>query len=388
MTGRAHAVLSASGAHRWIECPPSARLEEQFPDAASPYAEEGTIAHALAEVRLRQALGERTRVSPKVTKSEHYNPAMEEHIAGYVTLVMERIAVHKTHTADPLIMFEQRLDFSRWVPDGFGTGDVVIVSDLGVEVIDLKYGQGVRVDAEGNPQLRLYGLGAYDRYRLLYDIDKVFMTIVQPRLDSVSTEELSVAALLEWAEEVVVPAAKLAYAGKGNFYPGEHCRFCRAKAVCRARAEANLELARYDFAKPETLTPEEIAEILTQIERDFKAWVSDIQDYALDQATNHGVKFPGWKLVEGRSNRKYADKDAVKTTLREAGYTDEQILKMDLKGITEIERLLGKKRFAELLSEYVVKPAGRPTLVPESDKRPEINSTASAQADFSDKESA
>src|SRR5690606_30826303 len=193
-------------------------------------------------------------------------------------------------------------------------------------VIDLKYGQGVPVSAEGNPQTRLYGLGAYEAYSALYDIDRVFMTIVQPRLDSISTEELSVAALLEWAEEVIVPAAKLAYAGEGNFYPGEHCRFCRAKAVCRARAEANLELARFDFAKPETLGPEEIAEILTQIERDFKAWISDVQDYALDQATNHGVKFPGWKLVEGRSNRKYSDEEAVKTTLRDAGYTDEQIL--------------------------------------------------------------
>lgn len=381
---RSHAVLSASGAHRWIECPPSARLEEQFPDETSPYAEEGTTAHALAEVRLMQALGAKVRLSSRITKSEHYNPSMEEHVAGYVTLVIERINVHRQYTPDPLIMFEQRLDFSRWVPDGFGTGDVVIVSDLGVEVIDLKYGQGVPVSAEGNPQTRLYGLGAYEAYSALYDIDRVFMTIVQPRLDSISTEELSVAALLEWAEEVIVPAAKLAYAGEGNFYPGKHCRFCRAKAVCRARAEANLDLARYDFASPETLSPEEIAEILTQLERDFLTWASDVQAYALDQAVNHGVKFPGWKLVEGRSNRRYADEEAVKAVLRDAGYTDEQILKMDLKGITEIEKLLGKKRFAELLSEYVVKPTGKPTLVPESDKRPEISSVSSAQADFAD----
>jgi len=386
MTARAHAVLSASGAHRWIECPPSARLEQQFPDEPSPYAEEGTVAHALAEVRLKQALGERVRVPARVTKSEYYSqsPAMEEHIAGYVTLVMERINAHRTCTPDPLIMFEQRLDFSRWVPEGFGTGDVVIVSDLGVEVIDLKYGQGVPVSAEGNPQLRLYGLGAYDAFGALYDLNRVFMTIVQPRLDHITTEELAVSALLEWAEEVIVPAARLAAEGKGEFRAGEHCRFCRARAVCRARAEANLELARFDFAKPDTLSPEEIAEILTQLERDFLAWASDIQAYALDQAVNHGIKFPGWKLVEGRSNRKYSDEEAVKAVLRGAGYTDDQILRMDLKGITDIEKLLGKKRFGELLADYVIKPAGKPTLVPESDKRPEISTASNAAADFAE----
>lgn len=379
---RAHAILSASGAHRWIECPPSARLEEQFPDEPSPYAEEGTVAHELAEIRLKQALGERVRLSPRVTKSQFYNEAMEDHIADYVALVMERITAHRANTTDPRIMFEQRLDYSRWVPDGFGTGDVVIVSDLGAEVIDLKYGQGVRINAEGNPQTRLYGLGAYEAFSALYDIERVYMTIVQPRLDHISTEELGIGALLEWAEEVIVPAAQLAYAGEGAFRPGEHCRFCRARYTCRARAEANLDLARYEFAAPATLSPDEIAEILTQLERDFLSWVSDIQTYALDQAVNHGVKFPGWKVVEGRSNRRYADEKAVKAVLRDAGYTDDQILRMDLRGITDIEKLLGKKRFAELLADYIIKPAGKPTLVPESDKRPEISSKASAAADF------
>lgn len=382
MTARPHAILSASAAHRWINCTPSARLELQYPDEQSPYAEEGTIAHALAEIRLRQALGEEVQLPERITQSQWYGPAMEDHIGTYVTLVMERVAVHRRNTSDPTIMFEQRLDFSRWVPDGFGTGDVVIVSDLGVEVIDLKYGQGVPVSAEGNPQTRLYGLGAYEAFHPLYDINRVFMTVVQPRLDHITTEELGINALLEWAAEVVVPAAKLAYAGEGRFQPGEHCRFCRAKAVCRARAEANLELAKYDFRSPETLTPEEIADILTRLERDFMAWVNDIQQYALDQAVNHGVKFPGWKLVEGRSNRRYSDEEAVKQVLRDAGYTDEQILKMELKGVSEIERLLGKKRFTELLGPYVIKPAGKPTLVPESDKRPEISSVSSAAADF------
>src|SRR5690606_17221957 len=261
MSDRKHAILSASGAHRWIECPPSARLEQQFPDEQSVYAEEGTIAHELAETRLRQALGEKVQLSPRGTQSPYYGEAMEDHIADYVTLVMERIAAHRERTPDTLIMFEQRLDFSQWVPEGFGTGDVVVISDHDMEVIDLKYGQGVKVEAAGNPQLRLYGLGAYAAYGMLYDIRQVHLTIVQPRLDHMSTETIGVGALLEWAEEVIVPAAKLAYAGEGAFHPGPHCRFCRARFVCRARAEANLELAKYDFAEPETLTLEELSEI-------------------------------------------------------------------------------------------------------------------------------
>lgn len=383
---RQHAVLSASAAHRWIECPPSARLEAQYPDEQSPYAEEGTVAHELAEVRLRQALGEKVRIPQRVVKSEYYCQAMEEHVNRYVDFVTERINAHRTQTPDPLIMFEQRLNFSRWVPDGFGTGDVVIVSDLGVEVIDLKYGQGVKVDAQGNPQTRLYGLGALDLYRWLYDIERVIMTIVQPRLNHISTEEIGVYALLEWAEEVIVPAAKLAYAGEGVFHPGHHCRFCRARHVCRARAEANLELAKYDFTEPETLSLDELGDILAKAD-ELSAWVSDIKKYALEQALA-GHRIPGWKVVEGRSIRKWADENAVKQKLRLLGYDDEEILRMDLKGITEIEKLLGKKHFSELLSHHVIKPPGKPTLVPESDKRPEINSTASAQADFSDKESA
>ena len=379
MSDRKHAILSASGAHRWIECPPSARLEQQFPDEQSVYAEEGTVAHELAEIRLRQALGERVRLSPRVTRSPYYGEAMEGHIADYVTLVMERIAAHRERTPDTLIMFEQRLDFSQWVPEGFGTGDVVIISDHDMEIIDLKYGQGVKVEAAGNPQLRLYGLGAYAAYGMLYDIRQVHLTIVQPRLDHMSTETIGVGALLEWAEEVIVPAAKLAYAGEGSYHPGPHCRFCRARFVCRARAEKNLELAKHDFAKPETLTLEELSDILAQAE-ELQYWVSDVLHYALQQALA-GEEIPGWKVVEGRSVRKWADEEAVKEILRGAGYTDADILRLDLKGITAIEKLLGRKQFAELLSDYVIKPPGKPTLVPETDSRPALNSAA---ADFSE----
>jgi len=379
MSDRKHAILSASGAHRWIECPPSARLEQQFPDEQSVYAEEGAIAHELAETRLRQALGEKVRLSPRVTRSEFYNEAMEDHIATYVSFAMERINAHKAQHSDTLVMFEQQLDFSQWVPEGFGTGDVVIISDHALEIIDLKYGQGVKVGAVGNPQLRLYGLGAYGTYGMLYDIQQFHLTIVQPRLDHMSTETIGIWALLEWAEEVIVPAAKLAYAGEGAFHPGPHCRFCRARFTCRARAEANLELAKYDFAEPETLTLEELSDILAQAE-ELQNWVSDVRQYALQQALS-GEDIPGWKVVEGRSMRKWADEEAVKEILRGAGYTDADILRLDLKGITDIEKLLGKKRFAELLSDHIIKPPGKPTLVPETDSRPALNSAA---ADFSE----
>ena len=275
---RTHAKLPASGAHRWLVCTPSAALEAELPDVSSPYAEEGTHAHTLAEIRLRQALGERVRLPNGFRESEYYSEAMEGYVEEFVDLVLQRIAEHRATGSDPLVYFEQRLDFSRWVPEGFGTGDVVIISDLGVEVIDLKYGQGVPVSAVGNPQLRLYGLGAYDRYGLLYDISHIIMTIVQPRLDSVSTETLKAEELIEWAETYVRPRAKLAWEGKGEFIAGEHCQFCKLRATCRARAEANLELAKADFAlqDPPTLSVEEIGEVLTRAD-ELVRWANDVK---------------------------------------------------------------------------------------------------------------
>lgn len=379
---RDHAILSASGAHRWLTCTPSAQLEAQLPDTTSEYAAEGTFAHELAEIELRKALGEKVRRPAGYRDSEYYTPAMEEHLAEYVTAVMERIAEHRAHTPDPLILFEQRLDFSRWVPDGFGTGDVVIVSDMGVEVIDLKYGRGVPVSAEGNEQLRLYALGAYDAYSALYDLPTVTMTIIQPRLDSRSTDTMMAEELLEWAETYVRPRAQLAWAGEGEFVAGPHCRFCKIKATCRARAEANLELAKLDFTDPATLTNEELGEVLHQID-ELVRWASDVKEYALERAVSHGERFPGWKLVEGRSNRRYTDEQAIATTLTGAGFSGDQIYKpLELLGVSAMERLLGKKRFAELVGPYVDKPPGKPTLVPESDKRPEISSAESAAEDF------
>lgn len=386
MTERKHAILSASGAYRWLACPPSARLEERFEETTSTYAEEGTLAHGIAEQKLRFLLKQISaqdyaQALQIFEKNEFYSASMLDYIETYASIVMEKIYEARARSADAVVLLEQRLDFSDWVPEGFGTGDVVIISDGVLEVIDLKYGKGVPVSAEDNAQMRLYALGALATFDSLYDIKTVRMTIVQPRLDSVSSDEITAERLYWWADTELIKRAQLAWEGKGEFQAGEHCRFCRARFNCRARAEANLELAKMDFRKPELLTDEEIGEVLKQAD-ELKAWVSDVFDYALVQARDHGKKFKGWKLVEGRSVRKYADEEAVAKTLLEAGYKEGQIYEKKLWGITAMEKLLGKTKFGELLKGLVVKPAGKPTLVPETDKRPELNSTAAAVADF------
>lgn len=386
MTERKHAVLSASGAYRWLACPPSARLEEQFEETTSTYAEEGTLAHGIAEQKLRFLLKQISaqdyaQALQIFEKNEFYSASMLDYIETYASIVMKKVNEAKARSADAVVLLEQKLDFSDWVPEGFGTGDVVIISDGVLEIIDLKYGKGVPVAAEDNAQMRLYALGALATFDSLYDIKIIRMTIVQPRLDSVSSDEITAEMLYWWADTELIKRAQLAWEGKGEFQAGEHCQFCRARFNCRARAEANLELTKMDFRKPELLTDEEIGEVLKQAD-ELKAWVSDVFDYALVQARDHGKKFKGWKLVEGRSVRKYADEEAVAKTLLEAGYKEEQIYEKKLWGITAMEKLLGKTKFGELLKGLVVKPAGKPTLVPESDKRPEINSITAAVADF------
>ncbi|TLN00388.1 DUF2800 domain-containing protein [bacterium] len=383
----AHAILSASGSKRWLACPPSAQLEQQFPNETSEYAKEGTFAHALGELRLSRAIANSLAPSTykkklaAMQKDPMYSASMGEYIEQYVTIVSERYLEAKDRCQDTLVMLEQRLDYSEWVPDGFGTGDVIIIADAIMEIIDLKYGKGVPVSAENNSQMRLYALGAIHQFGCLYDIKTVRMTIIQPRLDSVSSEEMSVDDLLNWAENEVRPKAALAIAGEGEFCAGDHCRFCRARFTCRVRAEANLELAKYDFQESFLLSDEEIAEVLTKAE-ELQKWAADIQTYALDQAENHGKKWPRFKLVEGRSNRKYTDEDAVAKVLLEAKYKEEQIYDKKVFGITAMEKNIGKKKFAELLADLVIKPAGKPVLVPESDKRPVISSAAAAAEDF------
>ena len=386
----AHAILSPSGAHRWMHCPPSAQLEKRFPDERSDYAAEGTFAHRVADLRLSRAIANTLKPSiykkqlAELKKDSWYSTALEEYVEAYVAQVTEIFLTAKKQCKDTLVLLEQRLDFSEWVPGGFGTGDVVIISDDTLEVIDLKYGKGVPVSAEDNPQTRLYGLGAIRTYQMLYDFSKVRLTIIQPRLDSISTEELTVDELIAWADEQVKPKAAQANAGKGEFCAGDHCRFCRARATCRARAEHNMELVKYDFQDAFLLTPSEIAEILGKAE-ELVRWASDVKEHALDQAINHGEKFPGWKLVEGKSNRKYSDEEAVAQTLIKADYKEDAIYKpKELLGITALEKEVGKKKFSQLLGELIIKPSGKPTLVPESDKRPEINSTDAAKADFSE----
>ena len=364
-----HAKLSASSAHRWMNCNPSANLEREFADKTSEAAAEGSAAHALCEHKLRKALKMRS-VRPV---SKYDSDEMEMYTNSYVEFVLEQIEVAKQHCTDPFVLIEQRLDFSCYVPDGFGTGDCLIVADKLLHIIDFKYGLGVLVDAEENPQMMLYALGALQLFDALYDIDTISMSIFQPRRENVSTWTITVAELKEWAEKILRPKAELAFKGEGEFNPGPWCTFCKAAVKCRARAEEKLALAQYEFTKPPLLTDEEIEDILSRLD-DLTKWANEIAAYAQDAAINHGKQWNGFKLVEGRSVRKYSDEAAVVAAATAAGYRD--IYKKSLISITEMEKLMGKKTFTEVLGGLVIKPQGKPTLVPASDKRPAIHTGA------------
>ena len=367
-----HAVLSASSSERWLNCPPSARLCEAYEDKGSDYAAEGTDAHALCEFRLKQALG--IPADDPIENLSWYNEEMEDCAAGYAAYVSELLETAKQTCADPVVMIEQRVDFSRWVKEGFGTADCIVIADGVLNICDYKNGQGCLVLAERNPQMMLYALGALEIFDGIYDIDTVRMTIYQPRKSNISVYEMDKADLYEWANSELTQKAQLAYEGQGSFSCGEWCRFCKAKAECRERAEANLALARYEFQTPALLADEEIADILGKVDA-LTAWASDVKEYALQQAIS-GTAFPGWKLVEGRSNRRYTSEAAVAAAVEGAGFDpyERKVL-----GITAMQKLLGKSRFEELLSPYIEKPQGRPTLVRSSDKRPEWNT---AKNDF------
>ena len=364
-----HAKLSASSAHRWMNCNPSANLEREFADKTSEAAAEGSAAHALCEHKLRKALKMRS-VRPV---SKYDSDEMEMYTDSYVEFVLEQIEVAKQHSTDPFVLIEQRLDFSCYVPDGFGTGDCLIVADKLLHIIDFKYGLGVLVDAAENPQMMLYALGALQLFDALYDIDTISMSIFQPRRENVSTWTITVAELKEWAEKILRPKAELAFKGEGEFNPGPWCTFCKAAVKCRARAEEKLALAQYEFAKPPLLTDEEIEDILSRLD-DLTKWANEIAAYAQDAAINHGKQWNGFKLVEGRSVRKYSDEAAVVAAATAAGYRD--IYQKSLISITEMEKLMGKKTFTEVLGGLVIKPQGKPTLVPASDKRPAIHTGA------------
>lgn len=361
-----HAVLSASGSHRWLNCTPSARLELEFENTGSEAAREGTAAHALCEHKLKRALHMRSRRPV----SDYDSDEMEECTDAYVDFVMEQYEAAKQVCEDPVILIEQRLDFSCYVPDGFGTGDCLIISDDRLHIIDFKYGMGVLVEAEDNPQMKLYALGALAVYDALYDIREVSMTIFQPRRENVSTWTIPVEDLKAWAENELKPRAKMAYDGEGEYLPGEWCTFCRAAVRCRARAEEKLKLAQTEFRMPPLLTDAEIEDILAVLP-DLTKWANEITAYALDATLNHGKEWNGFKVVEGRSVRKYRDEAAVAEAAKEAGYKD--IYRQSLIPLTEMQRLMGKDKFEEVLGGLITKAPGRPTLVPKSDKRPAMN---------------
>jgi hypothetical protein len=347
-----------------------------FKAKTTTYADEGSAAHALGEAILSGDVAKQATAR----MSAYWNEDMEAYVGDYVEFVRERLSAAQAATPDAKLNLEQRLDYSEWVPDGFGTGDVVIIADDLLEVIDLKYGKGIPVDASDNPQLRLYGLGALRAFDMLYDIKRIRMTIVQPRLDSITIDELTTDELVKWAETYVKPRAELAFAGKGDYCSGDHCRFCKGAAKCRALAE---KCIRHDFTPANMLNEDEIAVILTQVDQ-LAGWAASVKEYALEQATNHGVRFPGWKLVEGRSNRRYVDQDKVAQTLIKSGINEAIIYERSLLGITAMEKAISKKRFNELIGDLVVKPSGKPVLVPESDRRAEHGSTQSARLDFAD----
>ena len=359
-----HALLSASSSHRWLNCPPSARLCEGYDDKGSNFAAEGSDAHSLCEYKLRKALG--MEAKDPTEDLTWYDAEMEESASGYAAFVMELVAEAKKACSDPVVLIEQRLDYSKYVQSGFGTGDCVLISDGTLHIVDFKYGRGVLVEAEDNPQMKLYALGALEIFDCLYDIDTVSMTIYQPRRANVSTFTLTRQELLDWAETVLVPTAELAYAGDGEYHCGEWCQFCKAKADCRERARANMELARYEFRQPPLLTDEEVEEILGKLDS-LMDWASDIKDYAL-QAAISGKHWSGYKLVEGRANRRYTDENAVVAAVKAAGYDPYDEPK--LLGVTAMTTLLGRKQFNDILGGLITKPQGKPTLVPESDKRP------------------
>ena len=344
-----HAILSASSSHRWLNCNPSARLEQEFEDRETEAAAEGTAAHVLCEHKLRRAL----KMRSKKPVSKYDCDEMDAHTDAYVEFVLEALAEARQVCKDPLVLIEQKLDFSCYVPDGYGTGDCVIVADHLLHIIDFKYGQGVLVDAAENPQMMLYALGALRLFDSLYDIDTVSMSIFQPRRENVSTWTITVDELLAWAENTLKPKAELAFNGEGEYIPGSWCTFCKAAVKCRARAEAKLQLARYEFALPPLLTDAEIEDILLRLD-DLTKWANEIQAYAQDAAINHGKVWHGFKLVESRSNRKYTDEAAVAQAANAAGYHD--IYKKSLITITERERRRGKKTFAEVIGGLVEKP--------------------------------
>lgn len=404
-TPSAHAFLSASSAHRWLNCTAAPSFESQFPNGTSSYAEAGTVAHAICEIYAKRKFGvnlDRKKLNAdlaKLKRSEYYDAEMLETATTYVEYLVEKAM---TFPNSPYVVQEIKVDFSDYVPNGFGTCDCVMIGDGKLHITDYKHGKGVRVEAIGNPQMRLYALGALKHFSAIFGdtIKTVSMGICQPRISEyASEEEMTVEELRAWGESIK-PIAQQAYNGTGEFHSGEWCKFCRGKAQCKARAEANSALADFkdcvtpdkvapEIAKlpqearaalgvPNMLTDEEIGELLKKGSELVK-WYADLQEYALGAILN-GKTIPGYKVVAGKSARAFSDEAKVFEVLRGEGYTDEQLMDCKPKTLAGLEKSIGKKMFGELLSDYIVKPMGKPTLVDESDKCEPYNAAA---ADFS-----
>jgi hypothetical protein len=382
-----HALLSPSGASRWLQCTPSARLETQFPYKENDAAKEGTLAHKLGEALIRYKAKLISKVAfnkilAEVQADKFYDNSMLEYCEDYAVFVMERFAAAQARTKDAKIFVETKLNMSEYVPEGFGTGDVNIVADHILDFIDLKYGKGVEVSAIENKQMMLYALGALNEYDFLFDITKVRMTIYQPRIDNISEWEIYVADLRKWAQEELKPRAALAFKGEGEFIVGKHCQFCRARPMCKAHGEKQLEILQYEFKAGLLLEDHEVSDILKR-SKDLTSWLKEVNDFALSEAVLNGKKWPDHKLVEGRSNRIYSDEAAVAEKLIAAGFKEEIIYApKELLGITAMEKSITKKVFEAQLAELIVKPAGKPALVPLDDKRPEMNSIEKVTSEF------
>ena len=381
-----HSVLSPSSAGRWMACTPSARLEQQFPDKSGEAALEGVLAHALAERMLHSLISGKPEAYDEalteLAKDSLYSPDMLSYVESYVSYVESYVSYVESRfldarlsTPDAILFIEQSLDLSFIIPEAFGTADAIIIADGTMEVIDLKFGKGVPVNAVNNRQIMLYALGAIHSFGLAYDIRNVLMTIYQPRLANVSSFEMTAADLSNWSVQELEPKAKLAFAGQGDFVPGDHCRFCKARAQCKAFADHNLVLAQHDFKDHTLLSDNQVSSILLLADQ-FKRWLSDIEEYALNASVETGKQWPGLKLVEGRSIRTWTSQDEVARTLIHAGIPEAIIYERKLLGLTAMEKVLSKKTFNELLSAFIVKPQGKPTLVPLTDKRPELSSAS------------
>lgn len=380
----AHALLSASGSHKWLVCTPSARLEEQFPDSRSEYASEGSLAHEICELKLRKQFLEpitpakfKSRLK-KLQENPQYNDEMLRYTDDYIDYISG--IVHGFETR-PYIAAEKRLDYSSYAPEGFGTGDCIIIGGKALHVIDFKYGKGVPVSAYENSQMMLYALGAYTEYSFLYSIDVINITIVQPRLDSISEYEIPIADLLAWGESIK-PIAQKAFAGEGEFVSGEHCSsaFCRARSLCRARRDFNMSTTEYEMKKPPLISNEEVGEILAKAQ-DLAKWAKDLESCALDECLK-GIEIPGWKAVEGRSNRAFTDVDKAFEVLKKNGTEEVMLYERKPLALTKVEDLLGKAKFKELLADYIEKPPGNPALAPEKDKREAIKNMISPEEAF------